>query len=144
MRPSTVAIYSSQCRCQEAIDELWSFTGGKTVEELQTEPSMRILVNLRNNLRLQCSQMNSAYRNHDPGDGNAHNAASERLKMIVESTRADIDQVLEELDKKLSTGAPRTPNTPTPPGQGTYSEPYTSLSQFHPMRPPTHQDPPHT
>ena len=65
--------------------------------------------------------------------------------MIVESTRADIDQVLEELDKKLLNGAPRTPNTLGPPGQGAYSEPYTSLSQFHyPVRPPTYPDSPHT
>ena len=144
MRPSTVAIYSSQRRCQEAIDELWSFTGGRTAEELRTDPFMRIVVNLRNNLRLQLQTMNAAYRNHDLGDGNAHNAASGRLKMIVESTRADIDQVLEELDEKLLTGAPRTPRTLAPPGQGTYSEPYTSLSQFHPVRPPTHPDLPHT
>ena len=65
--------------------------------------------------------------------------------MIVESTRADIDQVLEELDKKLLNGAPRTPNTLTPPGQGAYPEPYTSFSQFyHPVRPPTYPDSPHT
>ena len=89
--------------------------------------------------------MNSAFRNHDPGDGNAHNAASERLKMIVESTRADIDQVLEELDKKLLNGAPRTPNTLTPPAQIAYPEPYRALNQFHyPARPPTYPDSLHT
>ena len=32
MHPSTKAIYSSQRRCQEAIDELWSFTENKLAQ----------------------------------------------------------------------------------------------------------------
>ena len=144
MRPSTVAIYSSQRRCQEAIDELWSFTENKTAEELKIDPSMHILVNLRNNLLLQCSEMISAHRNHDPGDGNANNAASQRLNMIVESTRAYINQVLKELDDKLMRKTTRTPNMFVPPGRGAYQEPYTSLSQFHPVRSPAYLDSPKT
>ena len=115
MKPSTKAVYSSQRRCQEAIDELWSFTVNKTAEELKTDSSMRILVHLRNDLLLQCSEMDSAHRNHDPGAGNENNTASQRLNMIVESTRVDINQVLKELDDKLMQRTIRTPNTFAPP-----------------------------
>ena len=76
MKPSTKAIYSSQRRCQEAIDELWKFTVNKTREELTTDSSMRILTHLRNDLLLQCSEMDSAHQNHDPGAGNENNTAS--------------------------------------------------------------------
>ena len=136
-----MAIYSSQRRCQEAINELWKFTANKTREELTTSSSMRILTHLRNDLLLQCSEMELAHRNHDPGAGNENNTASLRVNMIVKSTKDDIGQVLMELDDKL---AQPTARTFAPPNRGNYQEPYTSLGQFHPVRPPTYSNSPRT
>ena len=112
MKPSTMAIYSSQRRCQEAIDELWKFTANKTREELTTGSSMRIVTHLRSNLISQCNEMDLAHRNHDPGAGNEYNTASLRVNMIVKSTKDDIGQVLMELDDRL---AQPTVRTFTPP-----------------------------
>jgi hypothetical protein len=133
MKPSTMAIYSSQRRCQEAINELWKFTANKTREELTTSSSMRILTHLRNDLLLQCSEMELAHRNHDPGAGNENNAASLRVNMIVKSTKNDIGQTLMELDDKL---AQPTARTFAPPSRGNYQEPCPSPHQLHPVRPP--------
>ena len=143
MPPSTKAVYSAQKRCQEAINELRSFTVNKTKEELKTNSSMRILVHLRNDLLLQCNEMDSAYRNHNPGAGNENNTASQRLNMIVESTRTDIGQVLTELDNKLIQHITEAPNTCITPDRKDYQRPHTSFSQFHPER-PTHSSPPRT
>ena len=139
-----MAIYSSQRRCQEAIDELWKFTVNKTREELTTDSSMRILTHLRNDLLLQCSEMDSAHRNHNPGAGNENNTASQRVNMIVTSTKDDISQVLRELDAKLMQRTVRAPNTFAPPSRDDYQELYTSLGQFHPVRPPTYSNSPRT
>ena len=64
--------------------------------------------------------------------------------MIVESTKADIKQVLKELDDKLMQRTTRTPNTFVPPDRDDYQRPYTSLSQFQPVRPPIYQNPSRT
>ena len=101
---------------------------------------MRILTHLRNDLLLQCSEMDSAHRNHNPGAGNENNTASQRVNMIVTSTKDDISQVLRELDAKLVQQTVRTPNTFAPPSRGNYQELYTSLGQFHPVRPPTYSN----
>ena len=82
MKPSTMAIYSSQRRCQEAIDELWKFTANKTREELTTGSPMRIVTNLRSNLISRCNEMDLAHRNHDPGAGNEYNTASLRVNTV--------------------------------------------------------------
>ena len=97
-----MAIYSSQRRCQEAIDELWKFTANKTREELTTGSSMRIVTRLRSDLIFQCNEMDLAYQNHNPGAGNEYNTASLRVNMIVKSTKDDIGQVLMKLDDKLA------------------------------------------
>ena len=136
-----MAIYSSQRRCQEAIDELWKFTVNKTREELTTDSSMRILTHLRNDLLLQCSEMELAHRNHDPGAGNENNTASLRVNMIVKSTKDDIGQVLMELDDKL---AQQTVRTFAPPSRGNHQELYTSPDQLHPVRTPPYSNSPRT
>ena len=136
-----MAIYSSQRRCQEAINELWKFTANKTREELTTSSSMRILTHLRNDLLLQCSEMELAHRNHDPGAGNENNAASLRVNMIVKSTKNDIGQTLMELDDKL---AQPTARTFAPPSRGNYQEPRPPPDQLYPARPPPHLNPPRT
>ena len=141
MKPSTVAIYSSQRRCQEAVDELCKFTANKTREELTTGSSMRIVTHLRSDLISRCNEMDLAHRNHDPGAGNEYNTASLRVNMIVKSTKDDIGQVLMELDDRL---AQPTVRTFTPPGQGHRQEPYTLADQLHPVRPPPPSNPPRT
>ena len=130
-----MAIYSSQRRCQEAIDELWRFTAFKTREELTTGSSMRIVTHLRSNLISQCNELDLAHRNHDPGAGNEYNTATLRVNMIVKSTKDDIFQVLMGLDDKL---AQPTVRTFTPPGQGHRQE------ELHPVRTPPSSNPPRT
>ena len=136
-----MAIYSSQRRCQDAINELWKFTAHKTREELTTGSSMRIVTHLRSNLISLCNEMDLAHRNHDPGAGNEYNTASLRVNMIVKSTKDDIGQVLMELDDKL---AQPTVRTFTPPGQGHRQEPHTLADQLHPVRTPPSSNPPRT
>ena len=139
MKPSTMAIYSSQSRCQEAIDELWKFTANKTREELTTSSSMRIITHLRNDLLLQCNEMEVAHRNHDPGAGNENNAASLRVNMIVNSTKNDIGRVLMELDGKLTQQNTR---TFAPPSRDNYQDPRPPSTQLHPVRPSPYSNPP--
>ena len=141
MKPSTMAIYSSQRRCQEAIDELWKFTVNKTREELTTSSSMRIVTHLRSDLILQCNEMELAHRNHDPGAGNEYNTASLRVNMIVKSTKDDIGQVLMKLDDKL---ARPTVRPLAPPVRSNQTEPYTSIDQLHQERPPPYSNSPRT
>ena len=134
-----MAIYSSQSRCQEAIDELWKFTANKTREELTTSSSMRIITHLRNDLLLQCNEMEVAHRNHDPGAGNENNAASLRVNMIVNSTKNDIGRVLMELDGKLTQQNTR---TFAPPSRDNYQDPRPPSTQLHPVRPSPYSNPP--
>ena len=96
MKLSAQAIYSSQ-----TTDKIWSFMEDKTAEELRSDHSIRVLENLRNNLRLQYSRMNSVWRDHSPGDGNVNTAALNRLNMVMESTRVDVDHVLQISGEKF-------------------------------------------
>ena len=146
MKLSAQAIYSSQSCCQETTDKIWSFMEDKTAEELRSDHSIRVLENLRKNLRLQCNKMNSAWRNHhNPGDGNVNTAALTRLNIIMESTRVDVDHVLQMSGEKISRRISWRPNTFDPFYPSACPEPYTSLRQFHrPVMPFAHPDPPHT
>ena len=90
--------------------------------------------------------MDSAWQNHNPGDNTANNIAFSRLKMVVEFTRVDIDEVLKELNEtigpEISYRILRTSNAPDSSTQGACPEPYTSLRQFHPPAMPfTHPNP---
>ena len=103
MRLSVQAIYSLQRCCQEDAGKIWSFMEDKTAEELRSNHSIRVLENLRNNLRLQFSRMNLAWHDHSPGDGGVDTAALTRLSTMVESTRVDVDHVLRESGDRQNT-----------------------------------------
>ena len=144
MKLSAQAIYSSQSCCQETTDKIWSFMEDKTAEELRSDHSLRVLENLRNNLRLQYSRMNSVWRDHSPGDGNVNTAALNRLNMVMESTRVDVDHVLQISGEKISRRISWRPDTSDPFYPSACPEPYTSLRQFHgPVLPLAHPDSPH-
>ena len=88
--------------------------------------------------------MNSAWRDHSPGDGNVNTAALNRLNMIMESTRVDVDHVLQMSGGKTSRRIPWKPDTFDLFYPSACPEPYTSLRQFHrPVMPFAHPDLPH-
>ena len=144
MRLPVHTIHFLQRRCQEDTDKIWSFMEDKTAEELRSHHSIRVLEDLRNNLRLQINRMNLAWRDHSPGDGNVDTAAFTRLNTIVESTRVDVGHVLRESGDKISHRVLWEPDAPDPSDPDACPEPYTSLRQFHrPVMPFGHPDSPH-
>ena len=74
----------------------------KTPGELQTGPSIQILGGLPESLWLQWSQMNAAWHNHKPADGNADIDILARLGVIVEATRVAVAHVLRTSGNAIS------------------------------------------
>ena len=124
MRLPALAIGCFQRQCQEDIDRIWTFMENKTPAELQSDHSIRILGGFRNTLWLQFSQMNRAWRNHKPSDGDADIQTLAKLGTIVESTRIAVTHVLKILGDVLSKQLLWRSNASSDPN------PYTSLSQF--------------
>ena len=144
MRLPVHTIHFLQRCCQEDTDKILSFMENKTEEELRSHHSIRVLEDLRNNLRLHINRMNLTWRDHSPGDGNVDTAAFTRLNTIVESTRVDVGHVLRESGGEISHRVLWTPDMPDPFDPDIYPEPYTSLRQFHrPVMPIAHSDSPH-
>ena len=111
------AIDSFLRSCLEDIDKIWSFMENKTSEELRSSHSIRVLGGLRSTLylsidrlELQFNQMSSAWRERNPGDGNANTDVLARLDKIVESTRVAVAHVLRYLDDTMSYQSPRRPD----------------------------------
>ena len=94
-------------------------------------------------LQLQFSQMSSAWRHHNPDDGNAdNNATLACLERTMESTRVAVAHVLWSSGKAIAYRAPWRPEEPFDPDA--CPNPYTSLAQFHrKVMPFAHRDLPH-
>ena len=114
----------------------------KTSKELRSSHSIRVLGGLRNTLQLQFSQMSSAWRDHNPEDGNTDTAVLARLDTIVESTRVAVAHVLSFSGDAIAHQVPWRPDKPFDPDA--CPNPYTSLAQFHrKVMPFAHRDSPH-
>ena len=87
MRLPVQANGSFQRHCLEDINRIWNFMENKTPEDLRSSHSIRILGGFRNTLWLQFSQMNRAWRNHKPNDGDADIHTLAKLGTIVETMR---------------------------------------------------------
>ena len=112
----------------------------KTPEELRAGHSIRILQSLRETLWLQWSQMNTAWQNHNPADGNADISVLARLGAIVEATRVAVAHVLRISGDAISIQIPWRPATPIDPDLARY----TALSDFHcRVMTSAHKDSPH-
>ena len=143
MRLPIHAINSFQRSCLEDIDQIWSFMEHKTSEELRSSHSIRVLGGLQHTLQLRFSQMSSAWRHHNPDDGNAdNNATLACLERTMESTRVAVAHVLRSSGKAIAYRAPWRPEEPFDPDA--CPNPYTSLAQFHrKVMPFARQDSPH-
>ena len=140
MRLPALAIDSFRRNCHVDIERIWKFMDHKTPEELRAGHSIRILQSLRETLWLQWSQMNTAWQNHNPADGNADISVLARLGAIVEATRVAVEHVLRISGDAISIQIPWRPATPIDPDLARY----TALSDFHcRVMTSAHKDSPH-
>ena len=97
-----------------------------TSEGLQTSSLSQRLESMRKTLWLQWSQMDRAWQNHNPADGNMDTDVLAKLGAIVEATRVAVAHVLRISGDAIQRTEWRSTATVDP-----VLVPYTALSDFH-------------
>ena len=85
MRLPTRTIDSFRRSCNADIERIWKFMDLKTPQELRASHSIRTLQSFRETLRLQWSQMDTAWRNHHLADSDEDITVLKSLDAIVEA-----------------------------------------------------------